>query len=95
MKWSWPEARATIGIIIIMCMIVLVALIFLFPAAVDGHPAVLNTLTMLAGAMIANGTAVVQYYFGSSVESKNKGDVLAQIAGSAANTNKTEPQKAA
>lgn len=80
MNWSWPDAKGTIAVIVVTCMIVLSVVLFVFPAAMDGHPAILAVLQTLLGLLSASVTTVIQYYFGSSAESKAKGDVIAQIA---------------
>jgi hypothetical protein len=95
MNWNfdWPDAKATIGTIIILCMIVLVIVIFVFPNSIDGHPSLLNTLTLLTGALISNANTVVQYYFGSSLESKAKGETLAGIATQSAKNGSSQSAK--
>lgn len=92
MNWSWPDAKGTIAVIIVSCMIVLSVVLFAFPSAMDGHPAILAVLQTLLGLLSASVTTVIQYYFGSSAESKSKGDVIAQIA--AAGQNGSAPAEA-
>jgi hypothetical protein len=78
-NWTWPDAKGTIAVILAVSTIVLIALLIQFPT-MDGHPAVIAVLNILVGGLISNLTTVVQYYFGSSAESKAKGEVIAQIA---------------
>lgn len=80
MNWSWPDAKGTIGVILAISLVVLIVVLICYPTAIDAHPAILAVLTALVGALSSNLTTVVQYYYGSSAESKAKGDVIAQIA---------------
>jgi hypothetical protein len=82
MTWSWPDAKGTIAVILALSLIALIVVLIMYPGAVDAHPGILSVLNMLVGGLLTSLTTVVQYYFGSSAESKQKGDVIAQIAAS-------------
>lgn len=80
MNWSWPDAKSTIGVILAASLIILIVILICYPSQIDQHPAILAVLTGLVGGLSSNLTTVVQYFFGSSLGSKQKDDVIAQIA---------------
>jgi hypothetical protein len=80
MNWSWPDAKGTIAVIMSLSLIALIVVLIMYPGAVDSHPGILSVLNMLVGGLLTSLTTVINYYFGSSLESKSKGDTLAQIA---------------
>ena len=94
MNWSWPDAKGTIAVILALSLITLIVVLIMWPGAVDSHPGILSVLNMLVGGLLTSLTTVVQFYFGSSVGSKDKDDTISKIAvASAANGN--SPQKLA
>lgn len=80
MNWTWPDAKGTIAAILVIAMVVLIVVLFEYPAALDGHPAILGVLQMVVGALIASINTVISFYFGSSQGSKEKDDVIGKIA---------------
>lgn len=85
LNWSWPDAKGTIAAILVLSLIILIALLIKYPDEIGKNAAVLAVLNMLVGGLIANTNTVIQYYFGSSAESKTKGDVIASIASQTGN----------
>lgn len=79
-NWQWPDAKGTLGFCLSFGLVILIIVLIVYPSQVDVHPAILAVLTTLAGALTTNLTTVVNYYFGSSAESKTKGEVISKIA---------------
>lgn len=79
MRWAQPSLGA-------VQQIVFVAALGLAYLSGDS-----NALTLMYGAVIANATTVISYYFGSSKSSQAKDETIAR----AANSNIAQPQPVA